>query len=65
MELEKRISIGAFLAAVGSIGIILYLSLGPPDLIRLWDFLISFVFGVIAGLGATLSIHGLLEKRHK
>lgn len=63
MNLEKKTSIGAFLAAVGSIGMILIILLGPPDLGRPWNLVIGFVFGVIAGLGATLSIYGLFKKR--
>lgn len=63
MNPEKKISIGAFLAAGGSIGIILIILLGPPDMGRPWNFLIGFVFGIIAGLGATLSIYSLFEKR--
>lgn len=63
MNPERRLSIGAFLAVVGSIGIILIILLGPPDLGRPWDFLIGFGFGIAAGLGAALSIYSLFEKR--
>jgi hypothetical protein len=64
MNPEKRISIGAFLAAFGSIGIIFIFLLSPPDLGRPWEFLIAFTLGVMSGLGAALSIHSLLERRH-
>lgn len=35
----------------------------PPDIGRPWDFLIGFALGVICSLGATLSVHGLIERR--
>jgi hypothetical protein len=63
MEFEKKTSIGAFLAAVGGIGIILSILLGPPDVGRPWDFLIGFGVGVTTGLGATLSLYGLVAGR--
>lgn len=63
MNPEKKLPLTAFLAAVGSIGIILVILLDPPDLGRPWDFLIGFGLGVAAGLGATLSIYSLFEKR--
>ncbi|MGD2249143.1 MAG: hypothetical protein PVF58_12120 [Candidatus Methanofastidiosia archaeon] len=55
-------TIGAFLAAVGGLGIILSILLGPPDLGKPWDFLIGVDVGVITGLGAALSISSLLQK---
>lgn len=64
MKSEKKISVGAFLAAVGSVGIILGFLAGIPDLTRPWGFLVGFALGVISGLGATLTISGLLDRRH-
>ncbi|MBU7016244.1 MAG: hypothetical protein HXS44_01950 [Theionarchaea archaeon] len=63
MKSEQKIGIGSFLAAIGSIGVILSFLVGPPDLGRPWSFLIGFTLGIICGLGATLSIHGLIERR--
>ena len=65
MNPEKRISIGAVLAAFGSIGIVLIFLLGPPDLGRPWEFLIAFTLGVMAGLGAAFSIYSFLERKHR
>ena len=63
MKSETKISTGALLAAIGSVGIILGSLLGVPDLARPWGFLAGFALGLIAGLGATLSISGLYERR--
>jgi len=48
MNPEKK-SRGAFLAAGGSIGIILIILFGPPDLGRPYNVVIGFVFGIIVG----------------
>ena len=63
MKSEKKIGIGSLLAAIGSIGVILSFLMDSPDLGRPWNFLIGFALGIICGLGATLSIHGLIERR--
>jgi hypothetical protein len=63
MKSGKKTSIGAFLAAVGGLGIILSILIGPPDLGKPWDFLIGVFVGVITGLGVSLSIYGLLQER--
>ena len=64
MEATKKMSIGAFLGAIGGLGILIIFLLGPTDLGRILDFLIEFSLGILTGLGAILSIGGLLEKRH-
>lgn len=63
MKSEKKISVGAFLAAVGSVGVILGFLLGAQNLAEPWSFLVSFALGVSAGLGVALSVSGLLERR--
>jgi hypothetical protein len=64
MEATKKMSIGAFLSTIGGLGILIIFLLGPTDLGRILDFLIEFSLGILTGLGAILSISGLLEKRH-
>ncbi|MBU7032386.1 MAG: hypothetical protein HXS53_07625 [Theionarchaea archaeon] len=59
----KKISIGAFLGTVGALGILLNFLMGPANLGRILDFLIGFSLGILTGLGAILSISGLLERR--
>jgi hypothetical protein len=36
---------------------------GATTLGRPWSFLAGFVVGVIAGIGAALAVHGLIERR--
>jgi len=38
-------------------------ALGFADLAEPWSFLLGFVVGVIAGMGAALSISGLIDVR--
>ena len=54
--------LGAVLAIVGALGIVLPLVAGwsAPGL---WGSLLAFVAGVLAGIGATLVVAGLLERR--
>lgn len=63
MKLEKELSIGAFLGTVGSVGIIISILFGAPDLARPWSFLVGFTVGVVTGIGVVLSLHGLIERR--
>lgn len=63
MNPEKELSIGAFLAVTGGLGTIFSVLFGAMDLARPWSFLAGFVFGLLAGLGAALSISGLLKRR--
>jgi hypothetical protein len=58
-----RLGLGACLCAVGALGIILEPVLSVGKLGRPWSFLIGFTVGVLAGLGAALSIAGLAGLR--
>ena len=60
---KRRLGIGACLCVVGALGFILGPALGLTDLGRPWSFLLGFAIGVIAGLGATLSVAGLAGLR--
>ncbi len=60
---RRKLGIGAFLATVGALGIVLGPLLGLTDLGFPWSFLAGFVTGLLAGLGATLSISVLLDLR--
>jgi len=60
---KRRLAVGACLCVAGALGSILGPALGLTDLGRPWSFLAGFTFGIIAGLGATLSVAGLLGIR--
>ena len=61
MNARKKAGIGAALACLGALGFIIGPTFGLADLSRPWSFLIGFVVGVVAGLGATLAVAGLIE----
>jgi hypothetical protein len=63
MSTQTKIALGSVLATVGALGGVLSPLLGWPAAPRPWDFLLGFVVGVLAGLGATLSVSGLIERR--
>jgi len=60
---QTKIALGSVLATVGALGMVLSLLMGWSAAPRPWGFLLGFVVGVIAGLGATLSVSGLIERR--
>jgi len=63
MSTQTKIALGSVLATGGALGMVLSLLLGWSAAPRPWGFLLGFVVGVIAGLGATLSVSGLIERR--
>ena len=63
MSTQTKIALGSVLATVGALGMVLSLLLGWSAAPRPWGFLLGFVVGVLAGLGATLSVSGLIERR--
>lgn len=63
MPTETKLALGAALAVVGALGIVLSLLLGWSQAPAPWDFLLGFVDGVLSGLGATLAVVGLIERR--
>ncbi|MGC1122131.1 MAG: hypothetical protein WBA22_13660 [Candidatus Methanofastidiosia archaeon] len=65
MNPKYKMYIGAVLASIGGLGILLSFLLGAMDLGRPFDFLIGFAVGVSTGLGTVLSINGLLERRRR
>ena len=63
MDWRTKTGVGALLGIIGALGIILGPSLGAADLGRPWSFLVGFVMGILAGMGVTLAISGLLDRR--
>lgn len=60
---KRKLGIGACLACLGVLGIVLGSTLGLTELGRPWSFLLGFTFGVMAGAGTTLTIAGLAGLR--
>ncbi|UCC40492.1 MAG: hypothetical protein JSV96_03335 [Candidatus Aminicenantes bacterium] len=63
MATKKRLAVGALLAVIGSMGIVLGPMLNLTSLGKPWSFILGFVFGVMAGAGAALSVFSLIESR--
>jgi hypothetical protein len=61
VDAQKRMAWGAALATLAGVCIVLSLLLGWSAAPRPWGFLLGFATGVVAGLGATLAISGLIE----
>ena len=65
MSTQTKLSLGAVLATLGALGIVLSLLLGWSEAAGPWDFLLGFATGVVTGLGATLSVAGLIERKRQ
>jgi hypothetical protein len=63
MTKQNRVGIGSVLSTFGALGVVLSMILEWTSAPEPWGFLLGFVFGVAAGLGATLVITGLVEQR--
>ena len=61
VDAQRRLAWGAALATLAGVCIVLSLLLGWSAAPRPWGFLLGFATGVVAGLGATLAISGLVE----
>lgn len=63
MTSQQKTALGASMAAIGgalmAVGPILGWSSTPGP----WPFVSGFLVGVLSGLGAALTIHGLIEHR--
>ena len=62
---HTKLAVGSVLAVTGGILVVLAPLMGWSSLPGPWDFLLGFVTGLLAGLGATLTIAGLVERRHE
>jgi hypothetical protein len=62
---QQKLGWGSLLAVIGAFGIVAGPLMGWSDLGRPWSFLLGFVFGVLGGMGATLSISGLIDRRSR
>ncbi len=60
---QAKLGLGAVLSTIGALGIVLSILLEWTAAPRPWGFLLGFGLGLAAGLGVTLAIAGLLERR--
>jgi hypothetical protein len=65
LNAKQKLGLGAMLATVGGLGIVLMPALGLSQVGSPWDFILGFLFGVSAGAGTALVVSGLIEHRSK
>jgi hypothetical protein len=62
---STKLGLGALFSTLGALILVLSILLEWISLPRPWGFLLGFFVGIITGLGVTLSIAGLIERRKK
>ena len=62
---QAKAALGSALATIGALVVVLFPILGWYSNPRPWVVPIAFAAGVVAGIGAALSIGGLLESRRE
>ena len=60
---QRKIAIGSVLSSFAAAGIVLSSIFGWSGSPRPWGFLLGFVLGILAGLGATLAVAGFIDYR--
>jgi hypothetical protein len=65
MDLSSRqkLGFGSLLGIIGAFGIVVGPLIGWSDFDRPWSFLLGFTFGVLGGVGASLGVSGLIDRR--
>jgi hypothetical protein len=53
---------GLVMLIIGVAGIVLSPIIGWSDVSSPWDFVLGFIFGVIAGIGFSLTLFGLITR---
>jgi len=64
MSIQTRMGVGAAMATMGALVIVLSLLLGWPSTLSPWEYVLAFGVGLIAGLGSTFAVFGLIESGH-
>ena len=64
-DAQKRMAIGSALASLAALVIVLSLILGWSSAAQPWGFLLGLVLGILVGLGATMTVSGLVEYRRE
>jgi hypothetical protein len=57
----QKLALGAALATIGGVSIMLSLLFGWNELARPWSFIIGFGGGLVGGSGVALALCGLVE----
>lgn len=63
MKNQTKLGLGSVMSTFGALGIVLSLLLEWTAAPEPWGFLLGVVLGLAAGLGVTLVIAGLIEKK--
>ena len=63
LDPQRKIGIGAALAATAGVAMSVAPHFGWTSLDRPWGFLAGFAFGLLAGVGAVTAVVGLFECR--
>jgi hypothetical protein len=63
MSTQTKMGLGAALATLAALAVVLALLLGWSAAPRPWGFLLGFITGLLAGLGGTLALSGLIDRR--
>ena len=63
MSTQTKLALGSVLSTFGVLGIVLSMLMGWTAAPQPWGFLLGLLTGVVSGLGATLGIAGLIERR--
>lgn len=64
-DARKRMALGAALASMAGLFIVLSAVVGWSGAAQPWGFLLGLILGILAGLGATLTVSGLIEYRRE
>ena len=64
IKTQTKLSLGAAMATLAALAIVLSLLFGWSGAPRPWGFLLGFLEGLFTGLGATFVVAGLIERRH-
>jgi len=62
---HAKIALGAALATVGGLLMVLSPMVGWYSFPGPWDFLLGFTTGLLAGMGSAIGIAGLIERRRE
>ena len=65
MPSRTKLGLGGALSGAGGLGMVLGSILGASALPRPWSFLVGFTVGILAGMGVSLALAGLIEGRSR